>query len=1117
VICPSCGKENPDVARFCLNCGTALADATRAAPRVREERRIVTVLFADLVGFTSQAERMDPEEVRALLQPYHERVRADLIRWGGTVEKFIGDAVMALCGAPVAHEDDPERAARAALTIRDGLTADGQLHVRIGITTGEALVALDARPEAGEGMAAGDVVNAAARLQAAARVDGILVDEATYRATSRRIEYREHEPVTVKGKAEPVRVREAVSARSQFGVDVRQLGQAPLVGRLREIDLLAGALERVKSEREPQLVTLVGVPGIGKSRLVWELFQQTDAASDLVAWRQGRSLPYGEAISFWALGEIVKAEAGILETDSTADAEAKLGLALSALSLERADAEWIGRHLRPLVGLEAPTELHGDRRGEAFAAWRRFLEALADQRPLVLVFEDLQWGDDGLLDFVDHLVDWATGVPLLIVGTARPELLSRRPGWGGGKPNALTVSLPPLSDSEAGRLVAAMVEHAVIPAALREVVLERAQGNPLYAEEFARLVSEGGRIDGLPESVQGIIAARLDTLSRDEKELIQAAAVVGKVFWSGAVGGMQERSRAEVEEALHGLERREFVRRERRSSVAGETEYAFRHILVRDVAYGQIPRGMRAERHVQTAGWLESLGRSADHAELLAQHYLSAIELARAAGQSTDPYARRALDAVMEAGERAMALNAYPSAARYFESAIELMPADDPKRPAALFRYGKALRFAEEAGADVLADAEAALRSVGDLESAAEAAVLQAELAWFGGDGPSSAAHLERAGKLVDHLPASASKAFVLSDLSRYHMLAARHQEAISVGRQALEVADALGLDEIRAHALNNVGTAKVSVGDPSGIADLESAVAIAMAMNSPEAPRAMNNLASSVITYGEVERAYQLWREAFALASKIGNFSVARFAKPTLAVIDYFEGAWDSSLARLDAFIAEIEESGGHVQESPARSMRARIRFARGDLVGAQRDADDAVAAGRRIGGPQSLLPSLTFMAILLTELGRESKASELADEILALQLLSPDDFYVDAAVLLVQLGRGAELRRVAEQMSPTPWRALADALIDDQPGLAADLAEELRAGPIAAYVRLRAARQLVDLGRIAEARGQLAKATDFWRSVGASRYLDQAEELKALITRQQSAKRSAARASPS
>src|ERR671930_86021 len=394
-----------------------------------QERKVVTVLFADLVGFTSRAESLDPEDVQAILRPYHDRLRSELERHGGTVEKFIGDAVMALFGAPVAHEDDPERAVRAAIAIRDWAREEGGLEVRIGITTGEALITLAASASEGEGMAAGDVVNTAARLESAAPVNGILVDETTFRATRDRIGYDVAEAVTAKGKAEPVPVWEATEA-----------------------------------------------------------------------------------------------QAGILESDAPAEAERKL--------TEAVGSERILESLRPLVGLAAEGE--GGDRAERFAAWRQFFESIADERPTVLVFEDLHWADDDLLDFVDHLVDWSSGVPLLIVCTARPELLERRPGWGGGKPNALTLSISPLDDDDTARLLAGLLERALLPAEVQASLLARAGGNPLYAEQFARLLAETGGEDlPLPENVQGIIASRLDGLPTEEKRLLQDAAVLGKVFWLG--------------------------------------------------------------------------------------------------------------------------------------------------------------------------------------------------------------------------------------------------------------------------------------------------------------------------------------------------------------------------------------------------------------------------------------------------------------------------------------------------------------------------------------------------------------------------------------------------------
>src|SRR5437763_524750 len=467
VVCPSCGQENPDGSRFCGMSGAALAVA--AAP-TREERKGVTIVFTDLVGPTARAEGLDPEDVRATLSAYYAQLRAELERHGGTVEKFIGDAVMAIFGAPVSHEDDPERAVRAALAIRD--STGEELQSRTAVNTGVALVAVGARAVEGEGMVSGDVVNTAARLQSAAPVNGILVGEGTYRATRHAIEYQDAPSVEAKGKSEPVKVWEAVAARSRFGSDVEQKLRTPLVGRERERGMLADAFQRARTEQSAQLVTLVGVPGIGKSRLVAELFQITDTDEEIISWRQGRSLPYGERVSFWALGEIVKAHAGILESDDTATAEAKLDAMVDALTEDEAERDWLARHTRPLVGLEGTERAE---REEAFAAWRRLLEAAAEKRPLVLVFEDLHWADDGLLDFVDHLADWATTVPLLIVGTARPELLDRRPGWSGGKRNAFTLSIGALSDDETAVLLQRLLDRPVLDADAQQAVLQRAE------------------------------------------------------------------------------------------------------------------------------------------------------------------------------------------------------------------------------------------------------------------------------------------------------------------------------------------------------------------------------------------------------------------------------------------------------------------------------------------------------------------------------------------------------------------------------------------------------------------------------------------------------------------
>jgi class 3 adenylate cyclase/tetratricopeptide (TPR) repeat protein len=723
-VCPSCGHGNQPGAKFCSECGAALV---AAGPPAREERKVVTVLFADLVGFTARAEEMDPEDVRAVLAPFYARLRAELERFGGTVEKFIGDAVMALFGAPAAHEDDPERAVRAALAIRDWVAGEGQVQVRVGVHTGEALVVVGARPGQGEGMAAGDVVNTAARLQAAAPVNGVLAGERTFRATRAVIEYRPVPPVAAKGKRDPVPAWEAVQPRSRLGVDVPRRARTALVGRDRELGVLRDALARVRAERAAQLVTLVGVPGIGKSRLVHELWRVAEADPELIWWRQGRSLPYGEGVSFWALAEMVKAQAGILEDDSSDRAGGKLAAMAAGVLGGAPEAGWVARHLGALAGLGGDGAPAGGDRSEAFAAWRQFVEALAEARPLVLVFEDLHWADDGLLDFVDYLTDWAGGVPLLVVGTARPELLARRPGWGGGKPNALTLSLAPLSEQDTARLIGSLLGRPVLEAGQQAALLAQAGGNPLYAEQYTQMLAEhgAGRPPPVPESIQGIIAARLDLLAPAEKRLLQGAAVIGKVFWPGAVAALGGTpGRDELEEYLHGLERKQFVRRDRRSSVAGETQYAFGHVLVRDVAYGQIPRAARAGLHAAAAGWIESLGRAEDHAETLAHHYQSALDLARSANQDTADLASRARTALQQAGDRAVALDAFTAAAGYYRAALALWPQGADQQRASLLRLlGTALHEAGE-----LDQAEAVLAEGSELAEAAGAAALQARI-----------------------------------------------------------------------------------------------------------------------------------------------------------------------------------------------------------------------------------------------------------------------------------------------------------------------------------------------------------------------------------------------------
>jgi class 3 adenylate cyclase/tetratricopeptide (TPR) repeat protein len=1090
-LCFVCEQENPEVARFCLACGAALGPSEDR----REERKVVTVLFADLVGFTSRAEHLDPEDVRAVLAPYWERLRGELERHGGTVEKFIGDAVMALFGAPVAHEDDPERAVRAALAIRDWAREEDDLQVRIAVTTGEALVLLGARPAEGEGMAAGDVVNTAARLQSAAPVNGVLVGESTYRATRETIEYVEREPVEAKGKADPVPVWEAVQARSRLGMDLEQLALLPLVGRLRELETIDAALERAQREREPQLVTLVGVPGIGKSRLVAELFARLSARPDLVWWRQGRALPYGEGVSFWALTEMVKAQAGILENDTPQVAEGKLRESVDAV-VEPGERSWVVEHLLPLLGL-APQAAGA---GASFPAWRRYFEGLAEQHPLIVVFEDLHWADEGLLDFVDHLAEWTAGVPMLVLGTARPELLDRRPGWGGGKLNATTLALTALADDEAAQIVHNVLEQAVLPASAQHELVERAGGNPLYAEQFARLYLERGTADELPETIQGIVAARLDGLSTDEKRLVQDAAVFGKVFWSGAARELSGLDGVDVEGGLHTLERKGLIRRERRTSVDGEDEYAFRHVLLRDVAYGQIPRTVRGERHVRAADWIESLGRADDHAELLAHHLGSALELARVAGEERPQLRERARVALRRAGDRALSLRAYAGALRFYAGALELWP-DDGERPKIVAAHAQA-RFRVEGNDADFAAAIDALEAVGELEESAEVAALAANAAWRAGDGPRALELVTRAEQLLSGRPTSRAHVAVLAEKARLLTLSDAG-DAVGEALRALRLAEELGLDELRASILGTLGVARFTVGelDEAG-ALFEQALDIAP-RGSPEEARAATN--RSLVSYAEGDLdANAAWLDrAAAAAARMGDRPGMIWAEfGSVEGLYYLMGRWDEALVRIETLLATTEALGGHYLAPGLRLRRGLIHAARSEAEQATQDLEAAFARVDDTGDLQFQMPILVESAHICLLLGDHGRARSIAERAAATargrsRRVSPP-LSADHAVTIVRCGVAQQfLERFAESAT-TPRLAAARLVLSGRSHEAAEQYARISPEEEAA-VRLLAAEELAAAGRTAEADLQSRRALAFFRAVGATRLVRDAEALLA------------------
>jgi class 3 adenylate cyclase/tetratricopeptide (TPR) repeat protein len=979
IVCPNCAEENPERARFCFTCGTALEPAPTG-----EERKVVSVLFVDLVGFTAGADRADPEDVRATLRPYHARVSREIERYGGTVEKFVGDAVMAVFGAPVAHEDDPERAVRAGLRILDAIgelseDEDLELSVRAAVATGEAVVQLGALPGTGEGIATGDVINTAARLQGQAPVGRLVVNEQAYRATRQAIRYEELPAFELKGKGDPVPAWRAISATSRFGVDA-EAPTTPFVGRNRELRLLQDTFERMVGGSEIQLVTVTGEPGVGKTRLFAEFRVWVDDRPELVYWRQGRCLPYGDGITFWALGEVVKAHAGILESDGPAQADEKLGRTLTGVD----DAEWLRARLGPLVGLTGGGETD---REESFGAWQRFIESIAADRPLVILFEDLHWADDALLGFVERLVDWSSGLPILVLCTGRPELYESHPAWGGGKRNSTTVSLSPLSQEETARLVAALLDAAVLPAETQAALLEKAGGNPLYAEEYARLFLELGSAENLPlpDTVQGLIAARLDTLPPDRKALLQDAAVVGKVFWAGALESVGGRDGEAVREGLHQLARTELARPARLSSVEGQTEYSFSHALIRDVAYGQIPRSARAAKHEAAADWLEQMAgdRVADHADLLAHHTTEALTLASAAGQAADPELElRAARYLVLAGDRALELDVGAAAARY-RQALEILPVDSEHHGLTLMKLAETAqahgRFEDARGYAEAAATE--LEGVGAARSAARAYSLLGNVYFQLGGADRMRAVLERSLELLEELPPGPDHVETYARMASLESMSGQSPRiGLEWAERAVALGEELGLRRDLVSAYQWRGLMRCELGDLAGIEDLERGLAEALDLRQPLAIAAYVNLADQVWRQRGPAAALEIDREAIEIGNKRGGKPTWPMAESCWMLYDL--GEWEE-LLRVAEEIRQFEEAHGPAQPGGiAGAYAALVLIQRGAIDESATIAANTLALARNIQDPQVLGPALVASALVEQAQGNGATAVSRVDE---------------------------------------------------------------------------------------------------------------------------------------
>jgi class 3 adenylate cyclase/tetratricopeptide (TPR) repeat protein len=656
----------------------------------------VTVVFCDVTGSTAMGERLDPESLRRVMSRYFAEMRAALERHGGTVEKFIGDAVMAVFGVPAIHEDDALRAVRAGAEMREALKALNKelerdhgvsLAARIGVNTGEVVAGDQA-----DSLVTGDAVNVAARLEQAAEPGTVLIGEETLRLVRDAVVVEPVPPLEVKGKSEPLAAFRLVEVTAGVAGFARRL-DSPMVGRERELARLRQTFESAIADRSCQLFTILGTPGVGKSRLVEEFLGSLEATV-----LRGRCLPYGEGITFFPVGEVVKKAAGLEDFDAPEEIERKIGAVLGT------DGPACSTIAQLFAAADRDSSVE-----ETFWAVRSFLEAVAQTAPLAVVFDDVHWGEPTFLDLIEHITDWAREAPILVLCLARPDLLDERAGWGGGKFNATTISLEPLSDDECGDLIGNLLGRAPLPEEARDRILAAAEGTPLFVEEMLSMLIDDGLLarDGdrwvatgalsdlrVPPTIQALLAARLDQLSADERAAIQRAAVCGKQFHVGAVAALLDADGRRVRPTLMSLVRRDLIRPDR-SMLAGEDAFRFRHQLIRDAAYEAAPKAIRAELHQRYADWLEDVGeaRVEEFEEILAYHLEQAHRLLSALGpldEAGRELGLRAATHYAASARRASDRSDNRAAATLFRHAADLLPEGHPDRPRTLYEVGRA-------------------------------------------------------------------------------------------------------------------------------------------------------------------------------------------------------------------------------------------------------------------------------------------------------------------------------------------------------------------------------------------------------------------------------------------
>ena len=904
VRCSRCGAENASDSRFCSSCGAALDGAAAR----REERKLVSVLFVDLVGFTSRSDRADPEDVRDALSLYHAEAKQRIEQHGGTVEKFAGDAVMAVFGAPVAHGDDAERAVRAGLAVLTGMEELNRTHgldlaARAAVNTGEALVAVGGDGSR-EALAIGDVVNTASRLQSAAPTGRLIVGQDTYRATRHAIGYEPLESVEAKGKAERVPAWLAVEPVSEPAE--RRIAPTPFLGRDREFELIRSLWNRTVAERRAQLVTILGPPGIGKSRLSREV--STLVAEEGGQVLRGRCLPYGAQIGYQAFPQLIRAASGIYGSDSPDVAREKLRRSLDAL-MSPGEAAETSRYLALLLGLGGADGVDEPRL--LFFAARRFVETTALKTPTLLVFEDIHWAQSSELELLEYLSKYVRDAPVMLVALARPELLDVRSAWGSGLVAQTTIPLEPLPRPEAAALASHLLAWVERWADVAQLV-ERAEGNPLFLEELAAAAAEAGDATQLPVTVREAIASRIDAMPPEARATLLSAAVIGKTFWRGVLGALT--STGDVDDALSLLEARDLIRREPASQLAGDAEFTFKHMLIREVAYSTLPRARRRERHAAVARYIEETIEASSEtlASVLAYHWREAGERARAI-----PY----LLAAAEAAFRGWAQDAV---ADLYATALELTEDEVLRRQIRLQRGWALVRLQEyETAAATLAELlpelggteklEALLargratlwteRDVETIEIAEQAVLLAAEL----GDEEAmpAALALQSQGHGMRGAPGDLDLALDLGE---------RALAEWKPGTRVFEHADHLHL-----HA-----DATYWAGRYNRCAELSrEARALAADVHSAEALlRGGGTEALALAALGRHEEAIRIWDELFVIARELGR-------NPRV-LLNYSSLAY-RELLDLDEARRRSEEA---LELSAGEAFSMPLRFARSDLL---------------------------------------------------------------------------------------------------------------------------------------------------------------------------------------